>query len=1486
MVRAIAIYLKHLGESIMSRVLNPNSKLTLCSGTNIRDFSIEYKKGEGGSCVAYVVSFCEEDNIRHRGILKEYCPAYLGNVIRNKDFSIIVPDEQKQRFESGLREFKKTYKFINNYIADNEAASNYHPVQLGLYEGNNTLYTLSAYDYGKGYDEIKDDSIYSLVKLMISVTKAVEMYHKAGYVHCDIKPENIFILDEVTELIKLFDYDSLLSIDDLSKGLISYLPNPGIYYVPELMGRELNKIGIATDILEIGAMFYLRLFGKAPTHKQMEHDSEFDFDEVPLLNGISPKAKYEIEKLLTNTLQISIRRRYKSTKALLNQLNLILSNLDNKKPFLLNLPVWQPTKVCIERREELFAIHQRLIDDGFVFIKGMGGLGKSELTKMYVDVFKSTYHTIQFCKYVDSLKALIAAIPISGINDEDYDSIDELCKAKNKILHQCDSNTLIIIDNFNVTYDKYLRDFLPADSEGFKVIFTTRCMPAADYYEDKVFSLPPLSLDDSKRLFYLHTAITKTPSTDKEIEDLAEKIQYNTLLLVLIAKLIKRKSIGINTVIKKLDEQELSTIETRVFYEYDYSDEDIEVYNKINNHLHTVFSISGLDLIEKQTLLNMTLISVYGIQEDEFIDACGIKTINRNIIASLINQGWVESNGNYISLHSIVSDVVSEQNLNKEDSYYQLSEHLQNQCYEDETSHISVLQKALATAKQLDRRFKTESEESQAIISYLLGSICLSLYRPKEAEKHLQKALLDLEAVGDYDSLPVVYNKLGDFESRFGSNSKAIYYYNEAINTANDLCESEEPDDDFYNDISDAMLGIAECYENNNELEKAVEQYKKLLNHIIEHNLEFADGVIKDIIKLSDELGHQDDVKYYSSLLEQYEISPQDDEEPSFEEVLSQKLDSGEFSQARQEYENVLSELREELGEESPYYKDIAQYRWIYSLMNHEETEANRQIADNMAFIESTYGSDSLEMAGFLSILSYQMLDKANFSYGIELAERAIQICEKLNQEHSYAYTKAKMDLISAKVALGDYYAAGEIAKELDLTRFSGADYLSDIIRSVGLVYLELGFYDEMITLSNKVINTKNVDRLSKVIAFEVLLVHFERKGEIDKASYYLDKVKELIDGLTTLEFAKGYLVIYYRFFARIQSRRKDNKSALYYIDKAIDLFDDELDYCLLPCYQDRGVFNTNLNDYEEADQDFEKCNRIVEKYSLSPKVNLLLYNNIALVHFKKDEYEEAEKYYKIVLEIQPDITNPSNFMEAVICQNYGWICQNLDDSETAEKFILSAISFYESNDFFESVEYIAAKYNLSLVYSSQNRYEENLSLLLDLYDKVDKINETDYSKEVYICTGIVLGLLASEKGQNAYDFALEEDKNFAKKYGKKSIERIDYLQKVSGVFKYCGYLDAFEFLEITRKLIKKAKLEKSVVQASQLNFVGVAFLDLKEDLRTAIDYFKEAKALLEELGEQESQLYELVCANLKKAEDQQLDELIKRMVESMNDDN
>lgn len=138
-----------------------------------------------------------------------------GNNIRNSDNLLTVADEYKALFEEDANRFKNTYKTINNYLYGNLSATNFHTFQLGLFEGNNTIYTLTSCDYGQVWENIKDKSLDSLLKIILAVTKAVEMYHNAGFLHLDIKPKNIFILDSISEIVKLFDFDSLTNINDL-----------------------------------------------------------------------------------------------------------------------------------------------------------------------------------------------------------------------------------------------------------------------------------------------------------------------------------------------------------------------------------------------------------------------------------------------------------------------------------------------------------------------------------------------------------------------------------------------------------------------------------------------------------------------------------------------------------------------------------------------------------------------------------------------------------------------------------------------------------------------------------------------------------------------------------------------------------------------------------------------------------------------------------------------------------------------------------------------------------------------------------------------------------------------------------------------------------------------------------------------------------------------------------------------------------------------
>ncbi len=450
---------------------------------NDRLFKIEKTEGMGGSCVAYRVSFKERGDVTHFGILKEYCPAFLenDNNIRNSDNSLNVADEYKSMFEDGANRFKNTYKTINDYLYQNLSATNFHTVQLGLFEGNNTIYTLTSCDYGQVWENVEDKSLGSLLKIILAVTKAVEMYHNAGFLHLDIKPKNIFILDSISEIVKLFDFDSLTNIDDLKNPNGCTIANPGEYYVPQLSQGDIRHIDITTDIFEIGAVLFKRLFGRYPQNDDMLFDSKYDFENVKLLNGFGSKVKYELELLLKNTVQISPKKRYQNTALLKNQLKKLISLVDGKQIFISNLPKWPTSKYTVGRNEELKELKNRLDNDNFVFVKATGGTGKSELAKMFAQKYKNYYHTVQFCKYSDSLKALVADLSVDGINDNEYKSIDSLAKEKNKVLHLSDNRTLLIIDNFNVTYDEYLREFLPVDSNNFKVNITKRCMPAAYY---------------------------------------------------------------------------------------------------------------------------------------------------------------------------------------------------------------------------------------------------------------------------------------------------------------------------------------------------------------------------------------------------------------------------------------------------------------------------------------------------------------------------------------------------------------------------------------------------------------------------------------------------------------------------------------------------------------------------------------------------------------------------------------------------------------------------------------------------------------------------------------------------------------------------------------------------------------------------------------------------------------------------------------------
>ncbi len=92
------------------------------------------------------------------------------------------------------------------------------------------------------------------VRIFVGVARALEHMHQHGFVHSDIKPTNIMVLDDLG--VKLIDLGQACPVGTVKKRIQG---TPG-YMAPEQAHRE--AVTVATDIYNFGATMYWTLVGE------------------------------------------------------------------------------------------------------------------------------------------------------------------------------------------------------------------------------------------------------------------------------------------------------------------------------------------------------------------------------------------------------------------------------------------------------------------------------------------------------------------------------------------------------------------------------------------------------------------------------------------------------------------------------------------------------------------------------------------------------------------------------------------------------------------------------------------------------------------------------------------------------------------------------------------------------------------------------------------------------------------------------------------------------------------------------------------------------------------------------------------------------------------------------------------------------------------------------------------------------------------------
>ena len=214
--------------------------------------------------------------------IKEYLPREFA--ARDRDGTTVVPfsQEDKQTFSYGLAQFLQEAQTL---VTLN------HPNVIRIREffrANNTAYLVMDYCKGVSLEEYlyrKGGKLPENValKIMLPVLAGLNEVHRKGFLHRDIKPNNIYLTQE--NKVVLLDFGAArVAMGEHSKSL-SVVLTPG--FAPYEQYHSRGKQGPWTDIYACGATLYYLLTGIKPVDAiaRYQHD-----DLVPperLIPGLS-----------------------------------------------------------------------------------------------------------------------------------------------------------------------------------------------------------------------------------------------------------------------------------------------------------------------------------------------------------------------------------------------------------------------------------------------------------------------------------------------------------------------------------------------------------------------------------------------------------------------------------------------------------------------------------------------------------------------------------------------------------------------------------------------------------------------------------------------------------------------------------------------------------------------------------------------------------------------------------------------------------------------------------------------------------------------------------------------------------------------------------------------------------------------------------------------------------------------------------------------
>ena len=275
-------------------------------GTELDGYRIQSILGRGTFGITYLAI---EERLDRLVAIKEYLP--MDFAVRNKDRTVHPrtsshEDLFQYGLESFLKEGKTLVKFKHNNIVQ----------VLTYFEQYETAYLVMEYEVGQDLNSYFKEhprlSESELLAIFSPVNEGLEVVHQYGFIHRDIKPDNIYIRKNQSPV--LLDFGAARNVvktkaDDLTRILTEgYAPY-------EQDNPAWADQGPWTDIYALGATLYMAVMGSKPVSasgRAAAFMSKHEDPYISVLNTVNKKYSRSFLTAIDKALEFHPRDRPQS----------------------------------------------------------------------------------------------------------------------------------------------------------------------------------------------------------------------------------------------------------------------------------------------------------------------------------------------------------------------------------------------------------------------------------------------------------------------------------------------------------------------------------------------------------------------------------------------------------------------------------------------------------------------------------------------------------------------------------------------------------------------------------------------------------------------------------------------------------------------------------------------------------------------------------------------------------------------------------------------------------------------------------------------------------------------------------------------------------------------------------------------------------------------------------------------------------------------